>query len=227
MRRRVFTLSCRCLSLARIVGAALSLLTFTGCFERQHPIDLQAPSDLPVVAANLEAPKNALPVAFVRPRDLRSDKVIDRVTQYLDFIPIGEHQMIAGADPAVWMGNGLSAGLANAGYKIDLVDNAEAAKDRFVVTSDLTELQITTATGWFSGEATCTVSATVTLFDAGKQVIRKQYTGADKASGTIKYTDFLNHALENMLNQAVPDLAGAIAAQSPQVDASHAPRASI
>jgi hypothetical protein len=203
------------------LGAMLFLsILAEGCYEAQHPIELNKPTALPVLASDIEAPKGAPPITFVRPRDLRSNQVIFEFKHWVEFIPVGEHRLIAGNDPAVWLGNGISAGLENAGYSIKRVDKPENADARYVVTSDLTQLQIQVNQGLFSMDCTADVGAAVQVSDAGAKIFEQSYDGQYKGNCHLSPSDALERALEDFLNQAIPAMAAAIAHKAQPTTAS-------
>ena len=166
---------------------------------------------MPLVSSDIEAPIGTAPISLVHPRDMRSEQVIFSFKEYVELIPIGEHQLIAGNDPAVWLGNGLSSGLENAGYKVVRIGKIGDSKTRYTVSSELTQLAIHIDRGFFSSDCVSDVGATVQIFDASSKVFDKPYDGQYKGSCAISPADILERALDNLLNQAVPEMAGAIA----------------
>jgi hypothetical protein len=199
-----------------ILAAGLTAVLMTGCsiFNPKHPVELSPAQVIPIPSAELQAPRNALPVAMTRPRDLRSGQEVHRTYDVPLFpIPIAiTHSFLAEGDAGVWVGNGLSSGLENAGYRIEHVEKAADAKTPVVVSLDVTSLEAKAASHWFSIGCTGMIAAQIKIAKSGQPVFDRAYDAQAEEPGTCpaSASKALTKALEKLLDQAVPQVAASL-----------------
>jgi hypothetical protein len=204
-------LSCR---FGSILAEGLAILLMTGCsiLNPKHPVELAPAQLIPIPTANVQAPKNALPVAMTRPRDLRSGQEVNRIYDISLFPIVITHSFLTEGDAGVWVGNGLSSGLENAGYRIEHVEKAADAKTPVVVSLDVTSLEAKMASHWFIAGCTGAIAATITIAKSGQPVFDRAYDAQAEESGPCptSASAALTKALEKMLEQAVPQVAASL-----------------
>lgn len=191
--------------LVRILPLALLSLALQSCFEAKHPVELQPPSALPVLPVHLEAQKGADQISLVRPRDLRSFP-IPLSSLFTDTYRVNNPLIVR-------FGDALARSLENAGYRVQRIEDAKTAETTRVVTSDLTRDRINHYSGLFSVSCDCLVAANVKVYSGGKLILDQSFQGSTNGSGDCNNSNVLfDNALENMLNAAIPAIAGALVA---------------
>ena len=186
----------------------------SACAERNF--ELKPPGMLPVLSPELQAPRDARPVSMARPIDAVTKRRLGWGSDTPGF-PLVLHRLVLGDDGGPWVGNALANGLENAGYEVVAVKDLKSADTPYAITVEVTRVAF--GTGIFNSRVV--VGATVGLYKAGKQVFVRQYLGQykgrmvtdirDPEAVRSSQADFLNLALENFLEQAVPDLAAGMA----------------
>jgi len=196
--------------LVLIVGVAAGCPIYTA----KHPVELNPAQAIPVLPQTAQAPKDAIPVAITRPRDLRPDQEVHQL-QVLPIFPLPvsiTHSFVAEGDAGVWVANALSAGLENAGFDIQHVEKATEAKTPVVVSVDVTSLKAENAVYWTSVGCKGLISAQVQVTKSGQSVLDRTYSGEHEENGPCHQnaSEALKQALEKLLETAVPEIAASL-----------------
>jgi hypothetical protein len=206
----------------RALTVALLSVVLSGCTisNPKFPVGLDPAEVIPV---GVGAPKNAEPVSIAKPRDVRSDPEVAHtyiapLASLLIPVVIKDSYVIE-QDPGVWIGNGLTAGLENAGYRVNHIKDPKDAKTSVVIVVEVTRLTSEQETHFLRIGRKSTVAADVKIAKAGKGVFERAYQGEDEeevlgAQGDAQskaMAEAMKKALENLLNRAVPEIAAALA----------------
>lgn len=221
-----------------------------GCIPVYMPVEksiyLQEPS-VPMVPAALLAPKAAQPISVIRPIRANWGEEIHRrgevyttgfaaVGGGVEFLVFEDQHFVPSVDPAVWVADGLIAGLENAGYQVKGPGGLASSLTPVAITVDVKELSAKDMGGAGSPGCEARIVAEIRVLAQRKPVFDRTYYGEHRTwrfctddfaltLGTPPDPEMgpaTRKALENLLDQAVPQLAAVLAPIARQRSASPA-----
>jgi len=150
---------------------------------------------------------------MVRPQDLRPNKKMGEFNY--GSLNMSQATLLPAGDPALWVGNGVSAGLENNGYRVVKVETIKDARSTFAIEIAVTNLATSVETGFFSVTGKNAITAKVSIYRSGQLTQQNEYTGEASESGAQlggrELQRAVNASLEDFLSKAIPDICAELA----------------
>lgn len=184
---------------------------FSACADRH--INLVPPTVIPHVSySSPTGSRTSRVISIARPMDLRPDPTtVGNVRNGYEMVMA---QVRSNNDVPMWVANSLTAGLEQAGYRVERVETVESAQTPVAIDIAVSRVFTNYTQGFFTITGKGDVAAQVEVYKQGQRIFRRAYAGKYETFALVAgigisadgYQKLLDEAMKDFLQKAVPDL---------------------
>lgn len=182
----------------------------SACAFTDRHVDLSPPVAIQPSTVPPASPESTNIVTITRPQDLRPDPTtIGNIRNGYGMVTA---QIRSNNDVALWVANSLGAGLEQAGFRVERAETIETAQTPLAMDIGVSRVFAEHTPGFFTLTGKGDVAAQIEVYRRGQRILRRVYAGKYETTDLMamtsasEYQEFLNKAMEDLLQKAIPDL---------------------
>ena len=204
--RNARRIRCLGLLLTTILGSGSVL----GCAFVDRRVTLTPPTTIPQTFSTSASSADKKEISVARPQDFRPDPTtVGNVRNGYGMVTASVR---SNTDIPMWVTNSIIQGLERAGFRVERAETVETAPTPVALDIAVSRAFTEHAPGFFTMTAKGDVAAQVEVYQDGRRILRRMYTGKVEnpeffvTTSANEYQTLLDAAMKDFLQKALPDL---------------------